>query len=334
LDALHTLATLLPLSLTSGINIYATVLVVGLSIRFHWVTDTPANLDVLSSWPIIIVAALLYIIEFVADKIQVVDNIWDIIHTFIRPVGAAIIGLAILGKVDPVLGVLGSLVAGGIALASHGGKASARMALNVVSPAENITNIAVSIAEDVAAGGLAFLALKYPYAASFIAILLLGLILLFTPILLRWLLFYLRAIAARFSSIGQRGVQSDPLPPAHMVFLNHQPPELAVRGKAQGIRGAGGSNGFVSLWNDNLMFTYDRWGKSRRWTVPRERIPAAYLQHRVLMDVLEVHYCDENNRDRPVRFVFLKDRAASAAQLEAILRPHPSTANAEMGHVK
>ena len=323
MDTLHTLATLLPLSLTSGINLYATVLVVGLSIRFHWVTDTPANLDVLKAWPIIICAGVLYIIEFVADKIQIVDNIWDIIHTFIRPVGAALIGLAALGSADPVFSVLGALVAGGIALASHGGKASARMALNVVSPTENITNIVVSIAEDAATGGLAFLALKYPYAASIIAVLLLGLILFFTPILLRWLLFFLRAIAARFSSIGQRGVPTDLLPPAHMVFLNHQPPELAVRCKAQGIRGVSGRNGFVFFWRDCLMFTYDSWGSSHNWSVPRARIPAAYLQRRMLMDVLEVHYYDGKNRDRPVRFVFLKDRSASAAQIEAALRPQP-----------
>ncbi len=108
MDALRTLAILLPLSLTAGINLYATVLVVGLSIRFHWVTNTPANLDVLSSWPVIIFAALLYIVEFVAGKIQIVDNIWDIVRTFIRPVGGALLGLAALGKVDPVLGVLGA----------------------------------------------------------------------------------------------------------------------------------------------------------------------------------------------------------------------------------
>jgi hypothetical protein len=322
-DTLHTLAILLPLSLTSGINLYATVLVVGLSIRFHWVTDTPANLDVLTSWPVIIVAALLYIIEFFADKIQIIDNIWDILHTFIRPVGGALIGLAALGEADPVLGVLGALVAGGIALTSHGGKASTRLALNVVSPAENISNIAVSTAEDIAAGGLAFLALKYPYAAGCIAAVLLLLILIFTPILLRWLFFFLRAIAARFSSIGQRGVQSDLLPPAHMVLLYHQPPELAVRCKAQGIRGAGGRNGFVLLWRDYLMFTYNRWGSSRIWYVPRVRILGAYLRRRALMDVLEVHYYDEQNRSRLARFIFLKDRSISAAQLEATLRPHP-----------
>jgi hypothetical protein len=322
-DALRTLATLLPLSLTSGINLYATVLAVGLSIRFHWVTDPPANLDVLSSWPIIICAGVLYIVEFVADKIQIVDNIWDIIHTFIRPVGAALIGLAVLGKVDPVLGVLGALVAGGIALTSHGGKASARLALNVVSPAENITNIAVSTAEDVAAGGLAFLALKVPYVAGCIAALLLLLILISTPILLRWLLFFVRAVAARIKGIGQRGVQSDQLPTEHMMLINHQPPELAVRCKAQGIRGASGQNGFVLLLPGHLMFTYDRWGSSHIWTVPRERIPAAYLRRRALMDVLEVHYYDEKNRSRLARFIFLKDRSTSAAQIEATLRPHP-----------
>jgi hypothetical protein len=322
-DTLHTLATLLPLSLTSGINLYATVLVVGLTIRFHWVTDTPANLDVLGSWPIIICAGGLYIIEFVADKIQVVDNIWDIIHTFIRPVGAALLGLAVLGNVDPILGVMGALVAGGIAFASHSSKASARLALNVISPAENASNIALSTMEDVAAAGLAYLALKYPYAAGVITILMLVLIVLFTPLLLRWLFFFLGALAARIRSIGQRSVGSDPLPTEHLILINHQPPDLAVRCKAQGMRGASGQNGFVLLSSDYLKFTYDRWGSSRIWSVPRARVPAAYLRPRVLMDVLEVHYYDEKNRSRLARFIFLKDRSASAAQLEAALRPLP-----------
>jgi hypothetical protein len=70
------------------------------------------------------------------------------------------------------------------------------------------------------------------------------------------------------------------------------------------------------------MFTYDRWGSSRAWCVPREHIPAAYLRRRALMDVLEVHYYNEKNRDCLVRFVFSKNRSTLAAQLEAILHPN------------
>lgn len=322
MDALQTLATLLPLSLTSGINLYATVLVVGLSIRFHWATDTPPNLDVLSAWSIIIFAALLYIIEFVADKIPLVDNIWDVIHTFIRPVGGALIGLAALGTVDPVLGAFGFLAAGGIALTSHSGKASARMVLNTISPEENITNIAISIVEDIGAGGLAFLALKYPYVAGSIAVLLLLIIIVFMPIILRWIFFFLRAVIARFRSVGQRGFPSDLLPPEHMVLLNHQPPDLAVRCKSQGIPGAGERNGFILLLRDYLMFSYDRWGRSRIWKILRERILAVYLRRRTLLDVLEIHYRDDQNRSHMARFIFLKDRSNSAAHLETVLHPH------------
>lgn len=323
METLRTLAILLPLSLTSGINLYATVLVVGLSIRFHWVTNAPANLDVLSAWPVIILSALLYIVEFVADKIQIVDNVWDLIHTFIRPVGGALIGLAVLGKVNPVLGVLGALVAGGIALSSHGGKASARLALNAASPAENISNIAISTAEDLLAGGLAFLALKYPYLAGAIALLLLILILIFTPLLLRWLSFLFRAIAARLSSIRSHEVQSDRLPPGHLVLLRHETPELAVRCKAQGIRGVNGQNGYALLWHDDLSFTYDHWGKSHIWSIPLAQVPGVYMHRRALIDVLEVHYYDHRNQDRRVRFIFLKDRSSLAGKLEAALHPQP-----------
>ena len=96
-------------------------------------------------------------------------------------------------------------------------------------------------------------------AGSIAAVLL---IIIFTPILLQWVFFILRAVATRFSSIGQRGVQSDRLPPAHLVLLKHQPLDLAVRCKAQGVPGAGGRNGFVIVWRDHLVFTYDRWGSS------------------------------------------------------------------------
>jgi hypothetical protein len=77
------------------------------------------------------------------------------------------------------------------------------------------------------------------------------------------------------------------------------------------------------LWRDYLMFTYDRWGSSRIWYIPRARIPDAYLRRRALMDVLEVHYYNEQNQARLARFIFLKDPSLSAAQLEAVLRAQP-----------
>jgi hypothetical protein len=97
MEALRTLATMLPISLTSGINLYATVLVIGLSIRFGWVQDAPAGLHAMSSVPVLVVAGVFYLVEFLADKIPFVDNAWDTVHTVIRPVGAALLVLSVIG---------------------------------------------------------------------------------------------------------------------------------------------------------------------------------------------------------------------------------------------
>lgn len=318
MDALQIISTLLPLSLTAGINLYATVLVVGLSIRFGWVQGTPEGLDVLASWPVIIIAGVFYLVEFLADKIPFVDNVWDVVHTFIRPLGAAMLAIALLGKAHPLVVVLGMLLAGGIALVSHGGKASTRLAVNVASPAENVTNIGLSLAEDVGVGTLAFLALKYPYVALGVGAVLLVLLLLLVPRMLRWALFTLKAVGARLKGWAHPASQSDALPVAHEVLLGHRVPELAARCRAQGVRGANGRSGYLSLLGNELAFTYSRLFGSRAWRVSRDRIVASYLRRRVLMDVLQVHYA-EAGRERVARFVFMKDRTPLLERLVALL---------------
>ncbi|MDD3627103.1 MAG: DUF4126 domain-containing protein, partial [bacterium] len=90
MELLQTLAILLPFSVTSGVNFYATVLVLSLSCKFDLVKNIPAVLEPFDSWPIIIVSGIFFILEFFADKIQFVDNLWDGLNTFIRPIGAAI----------------------------------------------------------------------------------------------------------------------------------------------------------------------------------------------------------------------------------------------------
>jgi hypothetical protein len=195
IDALRIISTLLPLAVSSGINLYATVLIAGLCIRFGWIQNTPAGLDVLAAWPVIVVAALCYAMEFLADKIPFVDNLWDVIHTVIRPLGAALIGVAALGKSDPLVVVLAGLTMGSVALVSYAGKAGSRVALNVVSPAENVSNIGVSLGEDIAAGALTVTALKYPLVAGALALFILLAMVTFVPRLLRWSWFVLSGVA-------------------------------------------------------------------------------------------------------------------------------------------
>ncbi len=315
METLRTIAILLPLSLTSGIDLYATVLVVGLSIRFGWVQNVPPGLRALESWPVIIVAGVLFSIEFLADKIQFIDNLWDTVHTFIRPLGAAIISITVLGKIeDPAITVIAALAMGGIAFISHGGKAGSRVTLNVISPAENVTNMAISLAEDLVVGILAFLALKYPFVATGIALVILALIVILVPRLLRWMWFTVKAVFARLKGLVKKVSQPDSLPSSHMALLDHQAPELTSRCTGQSIKGASGRAGYISVMGNHLLFTYNRWFGSRVWQVELERVISTYLRHRALMDVLEVHYQDDKQKSRVARFVFMKDRALLAEQ--------------------
>lgn len=321
MDVATSLMTVFPLSLTAGINLYGTILIVGLSIRLGWVTNVPAGLTVLGHEAVIIVAGVLYLVEFLADKIPFVDNIWDIVHTVIRPLGAALVAAAALGNVDPVVAVIAALVAGGVALAAHGGKASGRAAINVASPAENVSNIAVSVAEDVGVAVLAYFALKYPLAAAIVAGILLVLIVVLVPRIVGWSWFTLRTVFARIKGWVRKVERPDALPAAHMPFLDHRLPELAARCKAQKVPGARGRYGYLALRAGDLFFTYNTWLGIRCWQADRDDLVSAYLRRRLLLDVLEVYYRDpRKEKPRVARFLFMKDRSPLAEQFLARLR--------------
>lgn len=144
---------------TSGINLYATVTVLGALQKFG-VAKLPGGLDVLDNWWIIGIAAGLYVIEFVADKVPYVDSVWDVVHTFIRvPAGAAVAYSATTGDSGAV-NVIATLLGGTLALSSHGTKAALRAGANL-SP-EPVSNWILSIVEDIIAFVGAFLAVFAP----------------------------------------------------------------------------------------------------------------------------------------------------------------------------
>jgi len=152
----------------SGLNLYATIAVLGLLERFAGV-HLPGSLAILGNPLFIIAALLLYFIEFVADKIPFVDHAWDVLHTFLRPFAAAVLAYGATASIPQEWRVLSALSAGGIALTSHGTKASARVAVNA-SP-EPFSNSIVSIIEDVIAIFFAWMASQHPYAAISLVIL-------------------------------------------------------------------------------------------------------------------------------------------------------------------
>ncbi len=157
-------------SLLSGWRLYATVLITGLAMRSGWVPlpEQLQMLDVLANPWVLGIAAFGAVMEFLADKIMWLDSIWDAIHSLIRPIGGALLALAIVDPGDPTWQVIAFLLGGGAAFAAHAGKASARAAVNT-SP-EPVSNLMVSTAEDVATAGLLALAIANPVIAGVIAL--------------------------------------------------------------------------------------------------------------------------------------------------------------------
>ena len=169
-------------SFAAGVNLYATVAVIGLASRFDWVA-LPPQFEIFDSNLVIGVALVLYLVEFFADKVPYVDTLWDIVHTAIRPLGGAVVAVASVGDASPAAQGLAALVGGTLAAGSHFTKAGTRAVANT-SP-EPFSNWALSLAEDGLVVGLGVLALTYPVAALVITAVLVGLMAVFAAAILR-----------------------------------------------------------------------------------------------------------------------------------------------------
>ncbi|GAA2645313.1 MULTISPECIES: DUF4126 domain-containing protein [Streptomyces] len=165
--------SVLPLVFTSGwasgINAYAVVLLLGIFGRTGLTDDVPASLQ---RTDVLVVAAVLFLCEAIADKVPYMDSIWDTVHTVIRPVSGAVIGALLAGQSGSLSDITAAAVGGSTALASHFVKAGTRMAINT-SP-EPFTNVGMSIAEDLGVAGLVTFAMFNPEAAAIIAAVLLA----------------------------------------------------------------------------------------------------------------------------------------------------------------
>jgi Domain of unknown function (DUF4126) len=171
-------------SLAAGVNLYATVFILGLASRYQWV-QLPPQFHVFDNPWIIGAAGVLYAVEFVADKVPWVDSIWDSVHTLIRPVGGAAIAVASLGHAGPVATGLIALLGGGIAASSHATKAGTRVAANTTP--EPFSNWFLSLAEDGFVIGLSFITLKFPVLALAVCVVLLLLIVMTARSIWKWL---------------------------------------------------------------------------------------------------------------------------------------------------
>lgn len=157
-------------SLLAGWRVYACVLATGLAMRLGWIAPPSAvpDLGVLANWWVLGIAGLGFLAEFFVDKVAWADSLWDAIHTAIRPIGGALLALAIVNANDPVWQVVTLLLGGSAALAAHGAKAGTRAVVNM-SP-EPVSNVVVSTGEDVATTALLGVAFANPAIAAVVAL--------------------------------------------------------------------------------------------------------------------------------------------------------------------
>ena len=164
-------ALIVAASFAAGLNIYATVLTLGILTRTHWVA-LPAGLDSLGHTWVLVVCGIMFVLEFVADKVPAFDMVWNVLHTVVRVPIAALVAYHASSQLTPQMQVLATALGAVVALAAHSSKTALRAA--VTPSPEPISNIALSTTEDAAAIGLTWFATHHPVFAASIALLLLG----------------------------------------------------------------------------------------------------------------------------------------------------------------
>lgn len=204
MEPLVTIGRVLGFSVAAGVNLYATLAIIGLSARYGWVA-LPEQFKVFDNNWVIGTAIVLFIVEFIADKIPWVDSLWDGLHTAVRPVGGAIIAVASLGDAAPAMQTMVALLGGLAAGSSHLTKAGTRAVANA-SP-EPVSNWALSFGEDAFVFGLGFLALQYPVVALVVSTVLLCLFIVLAYVLMR-------AIRRRLGKLGSLWSSGEPPQPA------------------------------------------------------------------------------------------------------------------------
>jgi hypothetical protein len=186
------------ISFAAGLNVYATVIVLGLLARFGNV-PLPSALLLLKTWPIVTACAVLFTIEFFADKIPAFDLIWSALHTFVRIPVAALLAYGATRQLTPGEQLLAAALAAVVALAAHSGKSAVRVA--VTPSPEPFSNISLSLAEDALAIGLTWLATRHPYAAG-------GIVLCFLIVIILLARYVIRAAVALFNGLSRREVST------------------------------------------------------------------------------------------------------------------------------
>jgi hypothetical protein len=311
METLHLLGSTMGLGLASGLNLYATVLTVGLGIRLGLITLNAemAGLEVLGSPYVLVAAGVLFLVEFLADKIPWVDSIWDAIHTVIRPLGGAFLGATAIGAVNAETAIIAALCAG-VSLSGHSVKAGTRLLANH-SP-EPVSNIALSLVEDVLVVFGSWLALKYPAVMLTLVVIFLLAFAWFAPKVLRLVRVEFLATLALLKWWFQLGKR--------YAFGSTNGDDLSdevrcIAGK--GVRNLRHSVGHLQIGDDSLIFVTKRFFRLREHRIERDTIEDVHFNKRLLLDRLEIRTSGKQQQ-----FYFFKDISNHGQRVYEILRVH------------
>ena len=249
------LTQVLGLAIGAGLNLYAAVLVTGLGIRYGWLPQLPAELHVLAHPAVLTLAGVLYAAEFIADKVPFFTPIWDGVHTFIRPVGGALLALGATGEMDPMIRALAMLAAGTLALGTHSSKMGVRLMAHTTP--EPATHSLISVAEDVGVVALLALVYQYPMVALPVLLVILVGIAILLPLLLRVARFLVAGLWGRLASlVGVTPTEAaDDWVPTQVQ---------AVRVFSRKVKGAPRLKpGYLLLYGNRTQFAYRRWGRTK-----------------------------------------------------------------------
>ncbi len=315
MDTIELIGSTMGLGFLAGVRLYATILTLGLAIRFGWFHPGPmaAQLRILAEPMVLIAAGVACAIEFFADKVAWVDSIWDSFHAFIRPIGAVVLSAAVLGSFDPVLKVTLIILCGGVAFASHSSKAATRLLVNH-SP-EPFSNIAISLAEDALIPFGVWLSLRHPQIVlglvlAFLVVFFWAAPKVFRAVRLQFVAFIIwlgvgehtRADAPSLESLaglkpdvdGALKIVADHAVPivasdAQKVqrALGLETPAVGIRAAAtDSIRGLGNSVGYLVVGADHLAFVARRGLRQRVHRIKFADIDHAEWKRGLLMNRL------------------------------------------------
>jgi hypothetical protein len=314
MDTVQILGSAMGLGLLAGIRLYATVFALGLAIRMGWfhLSSAFSHLDVLAQTPVLVLSGAAFVVEFFADKIPWLDSMWDSIHTFIRPVGAAVLGATALGSFDPTTRFLIALMCGGIAFTGHTSKAATRLVANH-SP-EPFSNIGLSFLEDLAVPVGLWVAFDHPKVAIALVCVFLVLFVWLAPRIFRLLIVSWTALRTFLFRVFGDGPK--PVPPSIPDHVNGTvrraleevpfqglPLQYANKGDGKwisgihcvatgSVKGLRNSTGYLCTTAEDLVFVARRMFRVRTCQIPWGNIQEATLRRGLFLDSLVLKTSD------------------------------------------